>query len=274
MHSPGFRPASGSDSSQGPGQARRKQWHSSKSPPPPPAVELSRGGSTMKLAGIALAAALVATMTASPVTAQTTITAPGLTGQAACVAGNIHRGQPPHINYGSVPNGAGNMMISGNGYGGQITYSFLRGRIGDGGTASSFPVNLTITNTKTGGVVGGLLGTVSSTDTTLTTVMSSYPLTAKTPYFAELWVDVTGLGKANPLDTACFMTGGSYTIGTVSFGTGQTNGCFSISPRTPMDVRNCLCGRPLTGVANTLWQGQTAWDYTSIRSNLGCDPGG
>ena len=228
----------------------------------------------MKLAGIALAAALVATMTASPVMAQTTITAPGLTGQAACVAGNIHRGQPPHINYGSVPNGAGNMMISGNGYGGQITYSFLRGRIGDGGTASSFPVNLTITNTKTGGVVGGLLGTVSSTDTTLTTVMNSYPLAEKTPYFAELWVDVTGLGKANPLDTACFMTGGSYTIGTVSFGTGQTNGCFSISPRTPMDVRNCLCGRPPTGMKNTLWQGQTAWDYTSIRNNLGCDSGG
>ena len=170
---------------------------------------------------------------------QTTITAPGLTGQAACVAGNIHRGQPPHINYGSVPNGAGNMMISGNGYGGQITYSFLRGRIGDGGTASSLPVHLTITNTKDGSVVGGLLGTVTSTDTTLTTAINSYPLAAKTPYFAELWVDVTGLGKANPLDTACFMTGGSYTIGTVSFGTGQTNGCFSISPpgRAQLPVR-------------------------------------
>ena len=37
--------------------------------PPPPASELSRGGSTMKLAGIALAAALVASMMASPVMA-------------------------------------------------------------------------------------------------------------------------------------------------------------------------------------------------------------
>ncbi|MCY4303049.1 MAG: hypothetical protein OXC68_15120, partial [Aestuariivita sp.] len=89
-----------------------------------------------------LAAALVATLIAAPVAAQT-ITAPGLTGQAACVAGNVHRGQPPHINYGAVPNGAGNMMISGNGYGGQITYSFLRGRAGDGGTTTSFPVYLT-----------------------------------------------------------------------------------------------------------------------------------
>ncbi|MCY4201591.1 MAG: hypothetical protein OXD38_03095, partial [Aestuariivita sp.] len=202
--------------------------------------------------------------------------APGLTGQPACVAGNLHRGQPPHINYGSVPNGAGNMMISGNGYGGQITYSFLRGRIGDGGTANSFPVHLTITNTKTGGVIGGRLGTVDSTDTTLTTAMSSYPLAEKTPYFAELWVDVTGLGKANPLDTACFMTGGTYTITNQSFDIANngSNGCFSISPRTPQDVRNCLCGRGATGSVTSGVDNTLNYDYSSFRDNWGCDSAG
>ena len=208
---------------------------------------------------------------AAPVAAQTTITAPGLTGQAACVAGNVHRGQPPHINYGAVPNGAGNMMISGNGYGGQITYSFLRGRIGDGGT-TSFPVYLTITNTKTGGVVGGLLGTVNSTDTTLTTAMNSYPLAEKTPYFATLYADVPGLGVANPLDTACFMTGGTYTITNLSIDNGS-NGCFSISPLTPLDARNCLCGRGATGSV-TIDGSAVTWDYSSIRSKWGCDSAG
>ncbi|MCY4167881.1 MAG: hypothetical protein OXE82_06335, partial [Rhodobacter sp.] len=156
--------------------------------------------------------------------------------------------------------------------GGQITYSFLRGRIGDGGTVSSFPVHLTITNTKTGGIVGGLLGTVNSTDTTLTTAMSSYPLAAKTPYFAELWVDVAGLGKENPLDTACFMTGGTYTITNLSINNGS-NGCFSIDNLTPLDARNCLCGRPATGSV-TIDGSAVAYDYSSIRANWGCDSAG
>jgi len=36
--------------------------------------------------------------------------------------------------------------------------------------------------------------------------------------------------------------GGTYTLNNV-FASNGSNGCFSISPLTPLDVRNCLCGR-------------------------------
>ena len=102
--------------------------------------------------------------------------------------------------------------------------------------------------------------------------MNSYPLAEKTPYYAVLYADVTGLGVANPLDTACFMTGGDYTIGNLSVMSGS-NGCFTISPRTPQDVRNCLCGRGATGSV-TIRGSAVSYDYTSERANWGCDSAG
>ena len=101
--------------------------------------------------------------------------------------------------------------------------------------------------------------------------MNSYPLAEKTPYFATLYVNVDGL-RENPLDTACFMTGGTYTINNVSIINGS-NGCFSISPRTPQDVKNCLCGRPVTGSV-TIDGSPVNYDYSSFRDNWGCDSAG
>ncbi len=47
----------------------------------------------------------------------------------------------------------------------------------------------------------------------------------------------------------CFMTGGSYTIAANPIASGPTqgsSGCFTISPLTQQDVRNCWCGRKTT----------------------------
>ncbi|MCY4185818.1 MAG: hypothetical protein OXC82_04660 [Rhodobacteraceae bacterium] len=52
----------------------------------------------------------------------------------------------------------------------------------------------------------------------------------------------SGSDETNALERYCFMTGGSYTMA-VDSGAGQTSGCFSISPLTIQDVRNCFCGR-------------------------------
>ena len=66
----------------------------------------------------------------------------------------------------------------------------------------------------------------------------------------------------------CFMTGGTYTM-TVDPAAGQTSGCFSVSPRTIQDVRNCWCGRGnnsprLLGLFTDEAQNQT------LRDRWGC----
>ena len=38
---------------------------------------------------------------------------------------------------------------------------------------------------------------------------------------------------------------------------------------TPLDARNCLCGRGATGSV-TIDGSAVSWDYSSIRSNWGC----
>ncbi|MCY3984920.1 MAG: hypothetical protein OXE85_13515 [Roseovarius sp.] len=138
-------------------------------------------------------------MLAAPVWAQM-INAPGLYGQAACDGGNTHIGSPPHIGITSVVNSAGTQQLYPNNFS-QITYSFLRGRIGDGGTASSFPVNPRVVNARTGATVTELVvGTFNSTDTSLPNAAVGFSAAAKTPYFAILYANVPGLGVANPLD--------------------------------------------------------------------------
>jgi len=52
-----------------------------------------------------------------------------------------------------------------------------------------------------------------------------------------------------------------------------SNGCFSIDNLTPLDARNCLCGRGATGSV-TIDGSAVTWDYSSIRANWGCDSAG
>ena len=46
----------------------------------------------------------------------------------------------------------------------------------------------------------------------------------------------------------------------------SSTGCYSISPRTPLDVQNCLCGRPASGTIGGQGQRQDsqAFEMTAI----------
>ena len=206
---------------------------------------------------------------ATPGWAQTTISAPGLVGQPACGSGYVHNIDGSHLGLNvSVINIAGSQTIFANNISG-VTYSFLRGRLGDGSSITSFPMELRVINTRTGATVRtDELGTVTSTNAVNRTT-NRFDLAATTPYVAIYYADVAGLGISNPINTFCFMTGGTYTITNVSILNGS-NGCFSISPLTPRDARNCLCGRPATGTV-TIDSNAVSYDYSSIRDNWGCD---
>ena len=81
-------------------------------------------------------------------------------------------------------------------------------------------------------------GTVTSTTTHLGSVTpKSFAVAEKTSYVAILYVNVPGMGTANPLTVACFMTGGTYTVPNTDF----SGGCFKAE--SAQDVRNCLCGK-------------------------------
>ena len=146
-------------------------------------------------------------------------------------------------------------------------YSALRARAGDGG-GNSFGIAFALYNGRTGALLQSpALGfSIDSSNPDMAVRQpSSITVSPKTPYLAEIWVN-TGLGQNNKLTEICFMTGGTYTM--VNPGTSQTtNGCFSISPRTPQDVRNCWCGRktnlPLFSSTSTPTQ-------AAFRQSIGC----
>ncbi|MCY4322556.1 MAG: hypothetical protein OXD00_02565 [Gammaproteobacteria bacterium] len=210
----------------------------------------------------------MAVVVAAPVWAQN-VTAPGLIGQPACRGGYVHNIDGNHLGVNtSVINGAGMQGIFTNNFAG-VTYSFLRGRVGGDSSVSEFPLKLRLINSNTGAQTHLIeLGTVTST-TAVGRATNNIQVAAKTPYTAIYYADVTGLGEANPINSVCFMTGGTYATSTLSSG---TSGCFSISPRTPFDVRNCLCGRSnLAQTARTSPTIQPGHTDEMARRNLGCD---
>ncbi|MCY4288115.1 MAG: hypothetical protein OXC63_05945 [Aestuariivita sp.] len=69
-------------------------------------------------------------------------------------------------------------------------------------------------------------------------------MAAKTRYFVEVRA-VPGGSGIQRIARKCFMTGGTYTMA-VDSGVptvGNVSWCFSITLRTPQDIRNCFCGR-------------------------------
>ena len=147
-------------------------------------------------------------------------------------------------------------------------YSALRAKAGDGG-ATSFGIAFALYNGRTGAPLQSpALGFAIDSSNPDMEVRQPGAITVspKTPYLAEIWV-TTGLGQNNKLTEIRFMTGGTYTM-TADPGASQTtNGCFSISPRTIQDVRNCWCGRktnlPLFSSTSTPTQ-------AAFRQSLGC----
>ena len=201
-----------------------------------------------------LATAMVAMLVAAPVWAQTTITAPGLKGPQACVGtSDIKR-----FDLAEVTISGSNATFSPK----NVTnlYSLLRSEVGDGGP-TSFPILYTYTNAKTGQKSAAIrVTTVDSANPNFSSSSEAAGYTAKTPYYFTVFARASGFGESRPLTRLCFMTGGTYTPTNTTF-PGST-GCFSISPRTPQDVRNCLCGR------SKIWNNDA--QNTTARQNLGC----
>ena len=149
---------------------------------------------------------------AAPVAAQTTVGAPGLVGQSACGNGYTYNVVGNHLAVNAnVINGAGNQSIFTNNFFG-VTYTFLRNRVDGDSPATSFPLKLRLLNSKTGAQASETdLGTVTATNA-VDRANNQFSVSAKTPYTAIYYADVAGLGAANPINTLCFMTGGTYTI--------------------------------------------------------------
>ena len=212
------------------------------------------------------AVALVAMLMAGPVVAQTTITTNGLSGDAACDGGysqqrnlSVTGYQDSAITNTNLPFSLSNIL----------DWTAIRGLLGIADNpVSSIAISAKVINARTGTTVRTLdLGTVTSTQNPSYTT-TNVTLTERTPYVVIMYTDFGGHGEDNPFSIKCFMTGGSYTITNLSINNGS-NGCFSISPLTPLDARNCLCGRPATGTV-TIDGSAVSYDYSSIRSNWGC----
>ena len=206
-------------------------------------------------------------MLAGPVGAQTTITTSGLLGNFACGGGySLQRNlsvvgyQDSSITDTNLPFSLSNIL----------DWTGLRGLLGIADNpVSSIAISAKVINARTGTTVRTLdLGTVTSTQNPSYTT-TNVTLTEKTPYVVIMYTDFAGHGEDNPFSVKCFMTGGTYTITNLSINNGS-NGCFSISPLTPLDARNCLCGRGATGSV-TIDGSAVSYDYSSIRDNWGCD---
>jgi len=206
----------------------------------------------------ALAAALM--MLAAPVMAQTNVTSNGREGQTTCI-GQVEQ-NTANMPITALSTTSVTVMVP------EVTWSQVLAPIGDGQRPASAPVFLDAVDANTGLKVGpDLFGLLSSTSVTIASqpvVRSS--LSAKSLYYLHYYAAPAG----SPLQTLgrrCFMTGGTYTM-TVNPGEGRdTSGCFSISPRTIQDVRNCFCrcqnNQPLFSSTSTPTQ-------AAFRQGIGC----
>ncbi len=196
--------------------------------------------------------------------AQTTVTTDGLIGPSACVT-RLENKQYDVLEVHAMSSTS--VTFRTKAY--LNLYSALRARAGDSG-ATSFGIAIALYNGRTGVLLQSpALGfTIDSSNPDMA-VRQPTPFTVspKTPYLAEIWVN-SGLGGNNKLTEICFMTGGTYTMTVDPGASSQTsNGCFSISPRTIQDVRNCWCGRktnlPLFSTTSTPTQ-------AAFRQSIGC----
>ena len=205
---------------------------------------------------------LLLVVLAGPAWAQTTVTSSGREGPTACV--------------GSAEIDAANMPITALSTSSvtitapEVTWSQVITRLGDAQAPANSIISVNVFNAETGTVVGnsGAVGVISSSSPTYAGgSLARTGLAARTLYFIEVDAGIAGQ-SGQTIARRCFMTGGSYTMA-VNPASGQTSGCFSISPRTIQDVRNCLCGRGnnsprVLGLFTDETQNQ------ALRDSLGC----
>ncbi|MCY4278121.1 MAG: hypothetical protein OXE81_09850 [Gammaproteobacteria bacterium] len=148
---------------------------------------------------------------AAPVAAQTTITAPGLSGDAACGGGYLSEINSMVMGYQASAITNTNLPFSLS----SITdWATLRSALGIADNpVSSIAITAEVINTRTGATVRTInLGTATSSQNA-SYATTNVTLAEKTPYVAIVYTDFAGHGESNPFSVRCFMTGGTYTIG-------------------------------------------------------------
>ena len=202
---------------------------------------------------------------ASPGWAQ--VTTNGLTGINACSGGYLES-NPAAFDSSSNQNSATNTSVNFK-LSSLLDWTNLRGLMGVADNpVSSITVYGKVKNTRSNTDVRIIdFGAVTSTQNPSYSD-NNVTLTEKTPYVLILYTGFSGHGESNPFGVQCFMTGGTYTPAndTMNTSIGST-GCFSISPLTRMDIRNCLCGR--SNLAQTL-PNQPQHTHQEARARLGC----
>ncbi len=212
-----------------------------RSPPPPPPLT--------KLATFFLLAVL-----AAPLAAQTTVTSGGRDGPTTCM-GEQQEVNATAFDITSITTSLIRYTTP------AVTWGQYTGRLGDLSAPIRASVYAALYNAKTQARVGqASLGDISSTrNISARSTPLARTVSAKTSYYLEINAAATGSIPKQVFARRCFMTGGTYTMNVAPGTEGRSSGCFSISPFTQQDVRNCWCGRRNNLPLFSSTQGNTDW---------------
>ncbi len=131
-----------------------------------------------------------------------------------------------------------------------VTWGQYTGRLGDTTPPASATVYHAVYNASTKASVYKSAANLVNSENNYSGESQALPgLTAKTNYYVEVYAAASGSIPKQVFARRCFMTGGTYTISAGAIASGPTEGstgCYTISPLTQQDVRNCWCGRKTT----------------------------
>ncbi len=217
---------------------------------------MTRSPPPTKLATFLLLAVLVA-----PLAAQTTVTSSGRDGETACM------GQT-EVNAANLP-----ITTLTSNFGlysaPAVTWGQYTGRLGDTTPPANATVYHAVYNASTKASVFKSAANLVNSENNYSGESQALPgLTAKTNYYVEVYAAASGSIPKQVFARRCFMTGGTYTISAEAIASGPTEGstgCFTISPLTQQDVRNCWCGRKTTRPLFSSTQ-----DNTNFLNRWGC----
>ncbi len=190
---------------------------------------------------------------AAPAAAQTTVTSNGRVGETACM-------DEAEVNSDNIPIQT-------------LTHNFVAydipainwgqytGRLGDTTPPAGATLYHAVHNASTKASVFRSNGILVNNVTNYSGGSQALPnlVTAKTNYYVEVYAAASGSIPKQVFARRCFMTGGSYTMTVAPNTPARSSGCFSISPLTQQDVRNCWCGRKTTLPLFSDTQKNTDW---------------
>ena len=207
---------------------------------------------------------------AAPGWAQTTVTSSGREGRTTCVG----VAEIDATNFPITAMTQNSVTVTAR----AVTWSQVLAPLGDGQAPTNALILVrvwTANGTAVDHPTNGLAGTISSSSPTYAGgSVTRSSLSPNTLYYVTLEASPAGR-DAQILGRRCFMTGGTYTMnvapGSMEAGGLITSGCFAITPRTPQDVRNCLCGRGnnsprVLGLFSNETENQAVRDHNGCRN--------